>query len=114
VKYRAAIAAALLAASAGHASVPDIAAPSFDGSRALQVSQAAIGRELSPDIAFMDQDGRRRNLGEFRGRPLIVSPVFRAESLALLRKPARQEHGTCVRTMRCDGGSARKAPGAWA
>jgi protein SCO1 len=76
VKYRAAIAAALLAASAGHASVPDIAAPSFDGSRALQVSQAAIGRELSPDIAFMDQDGRRRSLGEFRGHPLIVSPVY--------------------------------------
>ena len=76
MKYRAVVAMAALAASAGFASTPDFAAPAFDGDRALRTSQAAIGRRLDPDIAFVDESGRRRSLAEFRGRHLIVSPVY--------------------------------------
>lgn len=76
MNYRAVIAAAALAAGAAQAAVTDISPPAFDAARALQVSQAAIGRELAADIAFTDSAGRRRSLAEFRGRPLVVSPVY--------------------------------------
>lgn len=45
--------------------------------RLLELSQAAIGREL-PEVAFVDSHGRARRLSEFRGRPLLVSLVFTA------------------------------------
>ena len=74
--YRAVIVAAALAAGAAGASAEEIAAPAFDANSALRASQAAIGRRLPPDIAFIDQSGARRSLADFRGRPLIVSPVY--------------------------------------
>jgi len=58
------------------APVPTIEAPSFDARNALETSQAALGRTLPADLAFTDQDGRRRTLGEFRGRALVISPVY--------------------------------------
>jgi len=70
------IAAAALAAGAAQASEPGIAPPAFDADQALRASQAAIGRQLPADIAFTDQSGMRRSLGDFRGRPLVVSPVY--------------------------------------
>ncbi|MGH8865435.1 MAG: SCO family protein [Burkholderiales bacterium] len=73
---RVVIVAAMLVATAGFASTPDSAAPVFDTRVALQASQAAIGRSLAPDLEFTDQFGKRRTLLEFRGRPLIVSPVY--------------------------------------
>lgn len=76
MKYRALIVAAALAAGAASASAAEIEAPAFDANSALRASQAAIGRRLPPDVAFTDQAGARRSLGEFRGRPLIVSPVY--------------------------------------
>ena len=76
MNYGALIAAAALAAGAARSAPTDISAPSFDAKRALQVSQAAIGRELAADIAFTDASGRRRSLAELRGRPLVVSPVY--------------------------------------
>jgi protein SCO1/2 len=76
VKYRATIAAALLAAGMARASGPGISPPAFDADDALRVSQAAIGRRMDPGIAFVDERGRRRSLAEFRGRPLIISPVY--------------------------------------
>jgi len=76
VKHRAAIAAAVLAAGIAQASGPDPTAPAFDADRALRVSQAAIGRELDPGLVFTDETGRRRSLAEFRGRPLVISPVY--------------------------------------
>lgn len=76
MKYRAVVVAAALAASAGYASTADIAAPAFDGDRALRASQAAIGRPLDPRIGFVDRYGRRRSLAEFLGRPLVISPVY--------------------------------------
>jgi protein SCO1/2 len=51
-------------------------APRFDARSALEASQAAIGRILPADLAFTDQLGRRRRLGEFRGRALVISPVY--------------------------------------
>lgn len=40
------------------------------------MSQAAIGRELDPALSFVDESGRRRSLAEFRGRPLVISPIY--------------------------------------
>ena len=74
---RAAALGSLLGVSpAGTAAEPAIEAPSFDARSALETSQAAIGRVLPAGLAFTDQYGRRRTLGEFRGRPLVVSPVY--------------------------------------
>jgi protein SCO1/2 len=69
------VAAATLVAAAALASPPDLALPAFDTKIALQASQAAIGKAL-PDLAFTDQQGKPRRLAEFRGRPLIISPVY--------------------------------------
>jgi protein SCO1/2 len=76
MNYRAVIAAAALAAGVAHAADPEITAPAFDADRALRISQAAIGRQLDPAIVFVDESGRRRSLAEFRGRPLVISPVY--------------------------------------
>jgi len=65
----------MLVAMAAFASTPDPGLPAFDAKIALQASQAAIGRKL-PDLAFTDQQGKLRRLAEFRGRPLIISPVY--------------------------------------
>ena len=66
----------LLALRAAFAARPDPAPPAFDARVALQASQDAIGRALPPELAFTDQDGRLRRLGEFRGKPLVISPVY--------------------------------------
>jgi protein SCO1 len=76
VKQRAIIAAALLAAGIAQASGPDPAPPAFEADRALRISQAAIGRELDPGLRFVDENGRLRSLAEFRGRPLVISPIY--------------------------------------
>lgn len=75
--FRALVIAAVLAAGiAGASAAEDAAAPAFDAGAALRASQAAIGRTLPADIAFVDAAGKRRSLGEFRGRPLVISPVY--------------------------------------
>lgn len=66
----------MLVAGAVSASTPGPEAPAFDARIALQASQAAIGRSLTPGFAFTDQRGERRTLAEFRGRPLIISPIY--------------------------------------
>jgi len=65
----------MLVALVAFAETPDPEAPAFDAKIALQASQAAIGKAL-PDLAFTDQQGKLRRLAEFRGRPLIISPVY--------------------------------------
>ncbi len=50
-------------------------APEFDYDRALAISQAALGRQL-PDLQFTGVDGASVNLGQFRGKPLVLSMVF--------------------------------------
>jgi protein SCO1 len=47
----------------------------LDPRRALDVSQAAIGRPLG-DYTLQDRDGRQVRLAEYRGRPLIVSFIY--------------------------------------
>lgn len=76
MRYKATIAAAMLVAAVAFASTPGPEAPAFDARIALQTSQAAIGRSLAPELAFTDQRGKRRTLAEFRGRPLIISPIY--------------------------------------
>ena len=76
MKFRAVIAAAALTAGIAHASSQDPSAPAFDADRALRLSQAAIGRALDPALTFTDETGRRRSLAEFRGRPLVISPIY--------------------------------------
>lgn len=60
---------------AGVADAADPAAPAFDAGTALAASQAAIGREL-PDLDLTDQDGARVRLSQYRGKPLVISPVY--------------------------------------
>jgi protein SCO1 len=43
--------------------------------RAIELSQAAIGRSL-PEFVFTDSRGTLRNLSDYRGKPLLVSLVF--------------------------------------
>jgi protein SCO1 len=45
--------------------------------RAIEFSQAAIGRTVS-DMAFIDASGVERRLSDYRGKPLLVSMVFTA------------------------------------
>ncbi len=47
----------------------------FDYDRALAVSQAAIGKTVS-DVQFTGADGRQLTLGDFRGKPLVLSMVY--------------------------------------
>ena len=47
----------------------------FDYDQALAFSQAAIGKSVS-DVQFTASDGRRVKLGDFRGKPLVVSMVY--------------------------------------
>lgn len=49
--------------------------PTLDAGAALEASQAAIGRTLS-DAVLTNQDGQRIRLSEFRGRPIVISPVY--------------------------------------
>ena len=51
------------------------AAPGFDYDAALAQSQAAIGREVG-DVRFISADGRNLRLGDFRGKPLVLSMVY--------------------------------------
>lgn len=47
----------------------------FDGTTALAISQAALGRTVSGHT-FTDTQGRRVDIAGFRGKPLIVSLIF--------------------------------------
>jgi protein SCO1/2 len=68
--------ACLLAALAvSGAFAADITPPAFSAEAALQASQAAIGRQLT-DLALTDMNGQRISLGDLRGRPLVISPVY--------------------------------------
>lgn len=51
------------------------AAPALDEETALARSQAAIGVTLA-DFRFVDQTGREVRLGDFRGKPLVISLIY--------------------------------------
>ncbi len=73
--------ALLSLAAAGHAHARPHATVSPGATdierRAIELSQAALGNELGP-LVFLDQHGDRRNLDEFRGRPVLLSLIFTA------------------------------------
>jgi protein SCO1/2 len=60
-----------LAAGASIAAAPPTA------EEVLEKSRGALGRTL-PDLRFIDTAGKPRRLGEFRGRPLLVSLIYTA------------------------------------
>lgn len=67
-----------VAAGVAWAADPDGAAlkrAAFEAGPALAASQAAIGRPL-PALEFTDMNGRRLSLADFRGRPLVISPIY--------------------------------------
>jgi protein SCO1/2 len=48
----------------------------LDRERVLQLSEAAIGREIPADYRFTDVDGRPFDLGSLRGAPVVVSLIY--------------------------------------
>ncbi|HEY7753063.1 MAG TPA: SCO family protein [Steroidobacteraceae bacterium] len=66
--------AGALAAPAG-AAEQELAAPVLDAKTALDASQAAIGTTVG-DHALTTADGRRITLAGFRGKPLVISPIY--------------------------------------
>lgn len=51
------------------------ASDDYDPDTALEISQAAVGRQLG-DYAFTDSDGTAVRLRDFAGKPLVISMVF--------------------------------------
>jgi protein SCO1/2 len=52
------------------------APPAFDERAALALSQQAIGRIVPADYRFTTAEGRTVRLGDYRGKPLVVSLVY--------------------------------------
>ncbi|MBF0134651.1 MAG: SCO family protein [Magnetococcus sp. DMHC-1] len=48
----------------------------LDNETAIRTSQAVLGNKLDASLAFKDQDGRSVALGDFLGKPLVISLVF--------------------------------------
>jgi protein SCO1/2 len=69
----AAVLAAATGAAAGAAEKPP--AGGFEESRALAISQAALGRGVG-DYAFINTDRRPVRLAEYRGKPLVISLIY--------------------------------------
>lgn len=70
------VAVPLLAILAASAALADTSLrQTFDAGAALRLSQEAIGRRLS-DLTLTDAQGRQLSLSQFRGRPLVISPVY--------------------------------------
>lgn len=51
------------------------AADGFDDKKALEISQAAIGRTLA-DHAFLDRNNGVIRLADFKGKPLVVNLIY--------------------------------------
>ncbi len=47
----------------------------FDEKEALQISQAAIGKQLG-DYTFMNRSGRAVRLSDYRGKPLVIDMIY--------------------------------------
>lgn len=63
------------AAAPARAASQEPAAPAFDAGRALDASQAVIGRAIG-DHLLTAADGRAVSIGAFRGKPLVISPIY--------------------------------------
>lgn len=63
---------------AEHSPGMNMAAPDaepFDRSLALSTSSDAVGR-LLPDVRFTDADGQEVWISRFKGKPLVISPIY--------------------------------------
>lgn len=49
--------------------------PEFDDKTALEISRAAIGRQLA-DYSFMDGDSNPVRLSDFRGQPVLINMIY--------------------------------------
>lgn len=58
-----------------HVSFAAPASELYDETAALQHSQAAVGRQVS-DFVLAGSDGQPITLGQFRGRPLVLSLIY--------------------------------------
>ena len=68
----------LLCSSSGRAEEVAATAINFvglDQNRALKISHEALGRSIG-EHALLDRDGRPMRLGDFRGKPLLVSFIY--------------------------------------
>jgi len=54
---------------------PAVVAEKYDGEAALATSQAAIGKPLA-NLAFRDVHGEVFEIGDLRGRPVVVSLIY--------------------------------------
>jgi protein SCO1/2 len=63
------------ATAPAHATARELAAPAFDAGRALEASQAVIGSRVG-DHRLTAADGRPVSLARFRGKPLVISPIY--------------------------------------
>lgn len=69
---------ACMAMLAALSAAPSLAAvPVPDEQGALAVSQAALGN-LMDDYRFIDGDGKRVQLSDFRGKPLVINLIYTA------------------------------------
>jgi protein SCO1 len=60
-----------LAAQAG----PGPSDPRLDLAKVLELSEAALGRQVGAHV-LTDSEGRHLSLGDYRGRPLVISLVY--------------------------------------
>jgi protein SCO1/2 len=67
----------LFGALAGPAGAAEegLAPPALGAKTALDASQAAVGRTIG-DYGLTASDGRRVQLAQFRGQPLVISPIY--------------------------------------
>ena len=64
-----------LALAVGAVAPPHSHAATLDRDRALELSQAAVGR-VPADVSFTTSSGRTVRLSELRGKPLVVSFIY--------------------------------------
>jgi len=67
--------AILLTAMAGQFAYGQAADSTYNNDEALEISQAAIGRELAK-LEFTDSSGKTVKLADYAGKPLLVSLIF--------------------------------------
>jgi protein SCO1/2 len=69
-----AVAGAALGSPVAHAGTGP-SDPRLNAVKVLELSEAALGRQVAP-YELTDAQGRRLSLGDYRGRPLVISLVY--------------------------------------
>ncbi len=74
MRVRLVIAATIMALNVGALSA-NAGEPEFDDKAALEISRAAIGRQLA-DYSFKDGESRPVKLSDFKGRPVLINMIY--------------------------------------